>query len=164
MFLTCIFLELIMYKYGEKSLECRRKTVNTKTEKKLTSCWLGQREKPPTVAVSPSWLQPLSLWFQTHRQPPCGSSFCLFKDAIIILIWCVNTKVQREVTFPRSPDSKWWCWNAKQAVWQGNWGLESRGPVQSRIARRCWSQMKAVWKQLLLLLSRFRRVRLCATP
>ena len=85
-FLICIFLELIMYKYGEKSLECRRKRVNTKTEKKLTSYWLGQREKPPTVAVSPSWLQLLSLWFQTHRQPPCGSSSCLCKDAIIILI------------------------------------------------------------------------------
>ena len=33
-FLICIFFESIMYKYGEKSLECRRKRVNTKTEKK----------------------------------------------------------------------------------------------------------------------------------
>ena len=75
-FLICIFLELIMYKYGEKSLECRRKRVNTKTEKKLTSYWLGQREKPATHSGCVSLMAPAPpltvvpdsqaapLWFQ----------------------------------------------------------------------------------------------------
>lgn len=58
-----------MYKYGKKSLECRRKRVNTKSEKKLTSCWLGQRERPPTVAVSLMAPAPLAVVPDSQAAP-----------------------------------------------------------------------------------------------
>lgn len=78
-----------------------------------TGSCVGWRGLSPAVAVSFSWLQlptPASPIMILDWQV-CGSSSCLCDrcDYCSHLAY-ENTKVQREVTFPRTPAAKWGSW------------------------------------------------------